>query len=111
MAEQIREKKLLTVELVEAYLAQIEKLNPKLNPLVQVDRDGALLQARSADEAVSRKLRLGPLHGVAVSTKSSIDVEGLRCEAGSRLRAGVVAASSAPLCYPGFTYCVAEDLC
>jgi Asp-tRNA(Asn)/Glu-tRNA(Gln) amidotransferase A subunit family amidase len=97
MAEQIRTKKLSSLELVDAHLARIEKLNPKLNAFVQVNFDGARRQALSADEAVSRKLRLGPLHGVPLSIKSSIEVKGLRCESGSRLRAGVVAAKDAPL--------------
>ena len=38
-----------------------------------------------------------PLHGVPISIKSSIDVAGHRCEAGSRLRAGYVASEDAPL--------------
>jgi Asp-tRNA(Asn)/Glu-tRNA(Gln) amidotransferase A subunit family amidase len=46
---------------------------------------------------VSRKQRVGPLHGVPVSIKSSIDVAGLRCEAGTKLRAGHVASQDAPL--------------
>src|SRR5208282_3219783 len=39
----------------------------------------------------------GPLHGVPVSIKSSIDVAGHLCEAGTRLRAGHIAADDAPL--------------
>lgn len=97
MAQKIREKKLSSVELVEAHLARIERLNTKLNAFVQVDGEGARRQARVADEAVNRKLALGPLHGVPVSIKSSIEVKGLRCEAGTKLRAGVVAAKDAPL--------------
>lgn len=97
MAQKIREKKLSSVELVEAHLARIERLNTKLNAFVQVDGEGARRQACLADEAVNRKLALGPLHGVPVSIKSSIEVKGLRCEAGTKLRAGVVAAKDAPL--------------
>ena len=40
---------------------------------------------------------LAPLHGVPLSIKSSIDVAGLRCEGGTRLRAGHVAQQDAPL--------------
>src|SRR5580693_1356582 len=97
MAEQIRQKKLSPVELVEAHLARIEKLNPKLNAFVQVDAGGARRQARAAEEAVTRHEKLGSLHGVPISIKSSIEVNGMRCEAGSKLRADFVAAQDAPL--------------
>src|SRR5712692_5862239 len=97
MAEQIRQKKLSPVELVEAHLARIEQLNRKLNAFVQVDADGARRQARVAETAVTRGEKVGLLHGVPVSIKSSIEVAGMRCEAGTKLRAGFVAAQDAPL--------------
>jgi amidase len=97
MAEQVRQKKLSPVELVDAHLARIEKLNPKLNAYVQVDAEGARRQARAAEDAVTRNEGMGPLHGVPISIKSSIEVKGMRCEAGTKLRAGVVAAQDAPL--------------
>jgi Asp-tRNA(Asn)/Glu-tRNA(Gln) amidotransferase A subunit family amidase len=97
MAEQVRERRLSPVELVEAHLAQIERLNPKLNAFVQVDAEGARRQARAAESRVTRCEELGPLHGVPVSIKSSIDVAGLRCEAGTKLREGYVAGQDAPL--------------
>jgi Asp-tRNA(Asn)/Glu-tRNA(Gln) amidotransferase A subunit family amidase len=97
MAEQIRKKKLSPIELVDAHLARIEKLNPKLNAFVQVDADGARREARAAEDAVQRGERLGPLHGVPVSIKSSIEVAGLRCEAGTKLRTGFLASHDAPL--------------
>jgi Asp-tRNA(Asn)/Glu-tRNA(Gln) amidotransferase A subunit family amidase len=97
MAEQIRKKKLSPIELVEAHLAQIEKLNPKLNAFVQVDADRARRAAHDAESAVIQKKKLGPLHGVPISIKSSLDVTGMRCESGTRLRAGLVAAQDAPL--------------
>ncbi len=90
MAEQIRKKKISPVELVEAHLAQIEKLNPKLNAFVQVDAERARRAAHDAESAVIQKGKpLGPLHGVPISIKSSVEVAGMRCEAGTRLRAGL----------------------
>ena len=41
--------------------------------------------------------QLGSLHGIPLSIKSSIEVEGLRSEAGSRLRAGCRTSKHAPL--------------
>jgi len=97
MAEQIRRRKISPVELVEAHLAQIDKLNPLLNAFVQVDSEGARLAARHAETAVIKQEKPGSLHGVPISVKSSISVAGLRCESGTRLRAGHLPAEDAPL--------------
>ncbi len=97
MAEQIRRKELSPVELLEAHLTRIEELNPKLNAFVQVDAEGARQQARLAEAAVGRGEELGPLHGIPLSIKSSVEVAGLRCESGTKLRAGFVATRDAPL--------------
>jgi Asp-tRNA(Asn)/Glu-tRNA(Gln) amidotransferase A subunit family amidase len=97
MADQIRRRKLSPVELVEAHLTRIAELNPKLNAFVQVDAEGARRQARVAEVAVGSGEALGVLHGVPLSIKSSIEVAGLRCEAGTKLRAGIVAERDAPL--------------
>ena len=97
MAEQIRQKKISPVELVEAHLTRIERLNPTLNAFVRLDAERARQAARAAQRAVSQSASLGPLHGVPISIKSSISVSGLRCEAGTRLRAGFVATQDAPL--------------
>lgn len=97
MAEQIRQKKLSAVELVEAHLARIQELNPKLNAFVQVDVEGARRQALLAEAAVRDGRELGVLHGVPLSIKSSMEVAGLRWEAGTKLRAGIVGQRDAPL--------------
>jgi Asp-tRNA(Asn)/Glu-tRNA(Gln) amidotransferase A subunit family amidase len=97
LAEQIHHKNISPVELVEAHLKQIEKLNPKLNAFVHVDAERALQAARNAERAVIEKKSPGPLHGVPISIKSSISVAGFRCESGTRLRAGLVATQDATL--------------
>jgi Asp-tRNA(Asn)/Glu-tRNA(Gln) amidotransferase A subunit family amidase len=97
MSEQIRRKKISPVELVDAHLAQIEKLDPKLNTFVEVDAKRAREQAKKAERNVMRKAAIGPLHGVPISIKSSIEVAGFRCEAGSKLRTGFVVKEDATL--------------
>src|ERR1039458_9040331 len=97
MAEQIRGKRLSPVELIDAHLEQIERLNPRLNAFVQVDAERARRAAQDAEIAAMREVTLGPLHGVPVSIKSSLEVAGMRCEAGTRLRAGIIAAQDAPV--------------
>jgi amidase len=97
LAEQIRQKTVSPVEVVETHLSRIERLNPRLNAFVQVDADSALRRAREAEQAVMRGEKLGRLHGVPISIKNSVEVAGFRCEAGTRLRAGVEATKNAPL--------------
>src|SRR5208282_5220809 len=97
MAELIRKKKISPLELVNAHLAQIERLHPKLNAFVQVDAERARQSAQGAESAVMNLAALGRLHGVPLSIKSSFAVEGLRCEAGTRLRTGFIAQQDAPL--------------
>ncbi len=98
MAQQIRRREISAVELVEAHLSQTERLNPQLNAFVQLRADDARREAVQADEAVARnEAKLGPLHGVPISIKSSMDVDGMKCEAGTKLREGHFAAEDAPL--------------
>jgi Asp-tRNA(Asn)/Glu-tRNA(Gln) amidotransferase A subunit family amidase len=97
MAEGIRTRRFSSQELIDAHLAQIEHLNPVLNAYVQLRPDEARDEARRADAAVFSRSVLGPLHGVPISIKSCIDVAGMRCEAGSRLRKGNVPSADATL--------------
>ena len=97
IAELVRQQSVSPVEVVRAHLAQIERLNPRLNAFVQVDAERALQCARLAEDRVASGQEIGPLHGVPVIIKSSIEVAGLRCEAGTKLRAGHVAQADAPL--------------
>jgi Asp-tRNA(Asn)/Glu-tRNA(Gln) amidotransferase A subunit family amidase len=97
MARLIRERELSPIDLAEAHLTKIERLNPTLNAFIHVDAERVRNQARVAEAAVVQGGVLGPLHGVPISIKSSINVAGLGCEAGSRLRAGYIPAQDAPL--------------
>src|SRR5579872_7262655 len=97
MAELIQSRKLSPVELVQAHLDPIERLNSQITAYVQIDREGALATARDAEKAIVQNKALGPLHGVPLSIKSAIDVAGMRCEAGTKLRAGHLATNDAPL--------------
>src|SRR5580700_7929184 len=97
MAEQVRKRRISPVELVDAHLAQIERVNPKLNAFVQVDAERARRTAQDAEKAVMHEKTLGPLHGVPISIKSSMAVERMLCESGTRLRAGFVPTQDAPL--------------
>jgi Asp-tRNA(Asn)/Glu-tRNA(Gln) amidotransferase A subunit family amidase len=97
MAERIRRGKLSPVELVDAHLKRIAQINPGLNAFVHVDEEKVRAVSQAAEAAIVRGEALGRLHGVPVSVKGSINVAGLRCEAGTRLRTGHVAELDAPL--------------
>jgi len=97
MAEKIRRREFSCAELVEAHLAEIERLNPRLNAFIKVDAAGVIQQARIADRASEVRLPTGPLHGVPISIKSSIEVAGMPFEAGSKLRQGILGKNDAPL--------------
>jgi hypothetical protein len=97
MAEQVRQKNISALDLVDAHLARIAQLNPRLNAFIALDEDRARRDARALDTAAAHGDFRGPLHGVPLSIKSSIATAGLRCESGTRLRAGNVPATDAVL--------------
>ncbi|MGY8879529.1 MAG: amidase family protein, partial [Dehalococcoidia bacterium] len=68
-ARLISEGSLTAVELVQAHLDQISKLNPQLNSLIAVDPEGALEHAREIDAAHAKGEDLGPLAGVTIGVK------------------------------------------
>src|SRR5579863_2208343 len=97
MAARIRRKEISIVELAEAHLSRIDRVNPRINAIVSLDPERIRREARSAETAVLRGEPLGPLHGVPITIKSSIDVQGLPCQTGSKLRAGNIPEADAPL--------------
>jgi Asp-tRNA(Asn)/Glu-tRNA(Gln) amidotransferase A subunit family amidase len=68
-----------------------------LNAFVHVEPERVRREARDAEAAVKNSKSLGPLHGVPISIKSSLEVAGLRCESGTRLRSGYISERDAPL--------------
>lgn len=82
LAELIRIRAVSPVEVVQAHLDRIEALNPKLNAIVAL-ADDALEAARAAEAAVLAGKELGPLHGVPITAKDSIDTAGVLTQRGS----------------------------
>jgi aspartyl-tRNA(Asn)/glutamyl-tRNA(Gln) amidotransferase subunit A len=94
-AQAIVARKLSPVELMNALLQRIERLDPKLNVFIQLDADAAMDAANGAeDEAASGRLR-GPLHGVPIGIKDIIDVAGLPTTCHSKVLIGNVASVDA----------------
>ncbi len=89
LANLIRSRAVSPVEVVEAYLRRIERLNPALNAIVTLS-PAVLDQARAAEADLINGKQVGSLHGVPLTVKDTIDTEGLRTTSGSRLRANHV---------------------
>jgi amidase len=85
MAAQIKGKKLSAREVMTAHLAQIERVNPKVNAIVTLVADQALENARLADEAQAQGRPMGPLHGMPIGIKDLENTKGIRTTFGSRL--------------------------
>jgi aspartyl-tRNA(Asn)/glutamyl-tRNA(Gln) amidotransferase subunit A len=85
LSKAIREGKLSPVEVVDAFLNRIEKVNPELNAFVTLTEESARKEAEAAEKAVKSKKKLGPLHGVPVAIKDNIATKGVRTTYGSKL--------------------------
>jgi amidase len=83
LARRIRAKELSATEVMEAHLAQIERVNPKVNAIVTFLPEQALEQARAADEALAHGENVGPLHGLPVAHKDLSLTKGIRTTFGS----------------------------
>jgi amidase len=77
LASAIRAKDLSSRMIVEAHLAQIAKVNPKLNAIVQLTADSARKEADEADAALARGEIRGSLHGVPVTIKDTLETAGV----------------------------------
>lgn len=78
----IRAGQVSAAEVLEAYLAQIEKHNPALNAVVTLDAEQAHQRAREADQALARGQVWGPLHGVPFTLKDAHATAGMRTTTG-----------------------------
>src|SRR5215212_5510160 len=85
MAQLIRAKKLSAREALAAHLAQIERVNSKVNAIVTLVAELASAAAARADEMQARGEMLGPLHGLPVAHKDLFDTRGIRTTFGSPL--------------------------
>jgi amidase len=86
--EMLRAREISVVELAEAHIRQIERLDPRLNAFTDFDAERVRAQARAMDGAANDAR--GPLHGLPVTVKSSIATAGYTCEIGSLLHKGDV---------------------
>ena len=77
LTEAIRNRRIGSEELLDALLVQVERYNPAINAVVALDIERARALARQADEAVARGETWGPLDGLPMTVKDSIETEGV----------------------------------
>jgi amidase len=85
LAALIASKAVSPVEVLEAHLSTIARVNPRLNAIVTLAADAARSQAKAAEAAVMRGDKLGSLHGLPVVIKDITATAGIRTTYGSPL--------------------------
>jgi len=92
-----RAGRIRSIDLVEQSLEAIDRDQPRTNAFIRVDADRARADAVRADADRTRGMDRGPLHGLPISLKDLIDVAGEVTTAASRVLAGRIAPSDAPV--------------
>jgi len=77
LASLIRRRKIGCLELLDLYLQRIKLYNSTINAIIFMDVEAARKRARAADKALASGDNWGPLHGVPMTIKESVDVEGM----------------------------------
>lgn len=93
--ELIRDRAVSPVEVLESHLKRIEALNPKLNAVVTLAPD-ALEKAKQAESLLVAGKGLGPLFGLPITVKDTIETAALRSTSGCRAREHFVPKKDAP---------------
>jgi aspartyl-tRNA(Asn)/glutamyl-tRNA(Gln) amidotransferase subunit A len=94
-AELLRGRKVSPVELTNACLSRIERLNPLLDAFITVTGNQALVDAKAAESEIARGRRRGPLHGIPIALKDLFDTAGVKTTAGSAVFADRVPSQDA----------------
>ena len=95
MAGEIRSGHLSAREVMQAHLARIDSINPKVNAVVTLHAEQAMAAAVAADEAQARGEVLGPLHGLPVAHKDLMLTKGMRTTFGSKVHENLVPSRNA----------------
>ena len=84
-AARIQRSALSPVELTDALLQRIERVNKTLNAYITVCAQQAREIAQAAETMIHAGYHLGPLHGIPIAIKDNIYTRGIRTTAGSKI--------------------------
>lgn len=98
LAQKIKKKEISSVELLEHYIARMEKYNPDINAIIVTQLDKARARAAAADAALAKGEDWGPLHGVPMTVKESYNITGLPTTWGNPALKDNIATSDAVAC-------------
>ena len=87
LAPRIKAKEISPVELTEAALAQVDRLQPTLNSFITILHERARSQAKEQEAALMRGEYRGPLHGIPIGIKDNIATAGIRTTVGTKVLA------------------------
>jgi aspartyl-tRNA(Asn)/glutamyl-tRNA(Gln) amidotransferase subunit A len=90
LSKLIASREITSLEVVDAIIERIEKLNPKLNAFITILDESARREAIHADSLIKQGKYLGPLHGIPISLKDLIYIKGVRSTSGSKILADFV---------------------
>jgi amidase len=97
LAARLARKDVSAREVMTAHLAQIERINPKVNAIVTLVAEQAMANAAKADAAIARGGPVGVLHGLPVAHKDLVDTAGIRTTMGSPFHRDNVPTRDAPI--------------
>lgn len=97
IANAIRQGDVSCVEITEAAVDRLRKANPALNAVTVDLGDEALSHAKKADQVRAAGVELGPLHGVPVTIKENVDVQGQATPNGVKAFENVIAPDDSPV--------------
>ena len=97
IAAEIRAGNLTSREIVDASLERIEQVNPKINAVVQLVTERARKEADELDRLAVSGRFMGPLHGVPITIKDSLDSEGIVSTGGTMGRKDFIPRQDAPV--------------
>lgn len=97
IANEIRQGRVSSLEMVTECLERIDQVNPKINAVVQLVKERAISEAKALDRLALKGKFKGVLHGIPITIKDSLDTEGIISTGGTMGRKNFIPEVDAPV--------------